>query len=885
MLRITVSESAAGARSYFGGGGADSEYYADGMGGGRWHGLGAARLGLLGDVDAVAFARLCENLHPHGEGQLTPRQKTHRRVGYDVNFHCPKSVSLLHALSGDTRISEVFLHAVESTMRRIEAEAATRVRMGGQQLDRMTGNLVWATFMHETSRPVNGIPDPHLHAHCFTFNVTFDETEARWKALQFGDVKRDARYFEACFHAELAVGLRRLGYGIRHTKGAWEIAGIPRDLIERFSQRSHVIEREAAKRGINDAERKASLGAETRESKRSARPPNGVRSVWHARLTDDDWRALRDAHKYGDQTRLLEPRDAVTCALGSLLERSSVVRERTLAAEALRFGLGNNRPEEVLEAIALEPLVRRGCGRESAVTTYVSVREEERFVAMVRTGRGQYPSFMQGSELIMGDDASPRLSLAQRAAARHVLGSHDFVTLVRGAAGTGKTTMMRETTESLQAAGHCVSVFAPTAEAARGVLRREGFAGAETVAKLLTSVAMQDAVRGHILWIDEAGLLGIGDASRVLTLARSLGCRVILCGDTRQHAAVSRGDAMRLCETKAGCPVAELSEIRRQTGVYRDAVLDISEGRVAEGFRRLDSIGALVEASGNERHQMVAREYVQTRLARRSVLVVSPTHGEGRAITDAIREELFRSGQLHDEREFTRLTPLTLTATERSRPMSYDESLIVRFHRPCAGFRLGVAYRVAKVGLDEVLVRSDAGLVRPLPLSHAHSFEAFAQDTVAVAIGDELRVTRGMRTKDRKHRLENGALVTVRAFTEDGDIVLTNGWVVGRDAGHFTHGYCATSYAAQGKTVDRVIISQGDESFAASSREQFYVSVSRARERAIVFTNDKESLLRVVRESGSRQSALALVEMERHPARARCRPRTPVRHRDHSIQV
>ena len=48
------------------------------------------------------------------------------------------------------------------------------------------------------SRPVKGIPDPHLHAHCFAFNATWDNVEQRWKAGEFGDLKRDAPYYEAC---------------------------------------------------------------------------------------------------------------------------------------------------------------------------------------------------------------------------------------------------------------------------------------------------------------------------------------------------------------------------------------------------------------------------------------------------------------------------------------------------------------------------------------------------------------------------------------------------------------------------------------------------------------------------------------------------------------
>ena len=60
----------------------------------------------------------------------------------------------------------------------------TRVRTGGQDGNRVTGNMVWGEFIHTTSRPVDGIPDPQLHAHVFVFNSTWDQEENRWKAGQ-----------------------------------------------------------------------------------------------------------------------------------------------------------------------------------------------------------------------------------------------------------------------------------------------------------------------------------------------------------------------------------------------------------------------------------------------------------------------------------------------------------------------------------------------------------------------------------------------------------------------------------------------------------------------------------------------------------------------------
>ena len=76
---------------------------------------------------------LCDNQHPQTGKQLTARRQIGRTVGYDFNFHVPKSVSLLYAMTRDERLLDAFRDAVDGTMHDIEAEMATRVRKGRQE--------------------------------------------------------------------------------------------------------------------------------------------------------------------------------------------------------------------------------------------------------------------------------------------------------------------------------------------------------------------------------------------------------------------------------------------------------------------------------------------------------------------------------------------------------------------------------------------------------------------------------------------------------------------------------------------------------------------------------------------------------------------------------
>ena len=135
----------------------------------------------------------------------------------------------------------------------LEPEAKTRVRKHSVDTDRVTGNLAWAQFVHTTARPINGVPDGHLHAHCFVFNSTWDEKERVWKAGQFRDLKRDASYYEAAFHARLALKVRQIGYEIKRDGKSWDLAAITPELKAKFSRRTDQIDKLAEKLKITDA--------------------------------------------------------------------------------------------------------------------------------------------------------------------------------------------------------------------------------------------------------------------------------------------------------------------------------------------------------------------------------------------------------------------------------------------------------------------------------------------------------------------------------------------------------------------------------------------------------------------------------------------------------
>ena len=343
MLRINQQKDANVARSYYA---SKAEYY---LGAsqelpGTWGGLAAQRLGLAGEVAKAAFDALCDNHNPDTGGKLTARNRAGRTVGYDFNFHCPKSLSLLFCLGGDAAILAAFRAALALTMAEMEEAMQTRVRKAGQMADRVTGNAVWSQHIHLTARPVAGVPDPHLHAHAFLFNATFDDVEGRWKASKVQDIYRDAPYYQAVFHGHLAKALADQGYPIEKPAAGWEIAGLS-GLLPKFSLRTAEIDQLAIERGITDPAVKNELGAATRQRKQHDATMGELRRLWLARLNDAERLALAASAARCGPHGPGNPGVIADLAIDKAIRHSfakghALVPEKQLVAAALSEGVG-----------------------------------------------------------------------------------------------------------------------------------------------------------------------------------------------------------------------------------------------------------------------------------------------------------------------------------------------------------------------------------------------------------------------------------------------------------------------------------------------------------------------------------------------------------------
>jgi conjugative relaxase-like TrwC/TraI family protein len=850
MFTAVAHKKLADAESYFDEHLAQNDYYAAGeIHPGQWIGTGAERLGLKEAVTREQFHALCENRNPQSNERLTQRlqKEDKRRVFYDFTCSAPKSVSVLAVTLEDQRLVKAHEESTRIAFRELETFAATRVRKQGSQRDRTTGNLVAAAFLHDSSREL----DPLLHTHCTVFNATFDDKEQCWKALQAGGMYDAIRYATAVYRNELAKRVQEIGYQIRPAKHGFEIKGVSDAVVQRFSKRSQQrdravqeMEEKLGRKLTNDEI--AHAVHQSRAKKIKGISTAEVRERQMAQLQPDELLALQKLVAAAQRTE--QPRigglenETLNHAVAHLFERKSVVPEHELLNVAL-----SRRPGEV-DLLALKLAVNHSqdlVKTERGFSTQQILATELALIQVVNAGCDAvaplHPSYRPADWL--GED--------QQRAIYHVLRTSDRITGLRGLAGTGKTTALRELVAACTEA-RIESLFCAPTAAATDVLRREGF---ETVTLQGLLLSKRSLSKNDLVVLDEAGAVGIDDLKRLFDLARD--ARVVLSGDTGQHASVARGDALRILERHSDFKSGHLTAIRRQRKAeYRKAVELAAQKRTMEAFAQLERMKVVTELPESKLHDAAAKSYLKALDRVKSALLVAPTWNEIEAVTEKVRAALKAAGRLSgNEREFQVFDSLSWTEAQKRDARQYRAGMAVRFHRRHGGFNNGESVSVVAAETNSLCVRRADGSEASFPLGAGCAcFDVGESRVLKVAAGDKLL----LQANAARKRFINGELVEVQTIQGD-SVVLADGRVIPNNYRTFTHGYAVTSHAAQGKTVDEVLVVASSRSLPAINQQQFYVSISRGRDACRVFTDDAEMLRSHVTRSSARLAAVEVV--------------------------
>jgi conjugative relaxase-like TrwC/TraI family protein len=871
---LTHSPSAADGSHYY----TEGRYYdEDGHAPAEWSGEGAKVLHREGSIlDFQEFDRGLVGTLPDGTRLPDPPGGKERRHGDDWTFSPPKSVSLVALVGRDERVVAAHDRAVREAVRYMEREIfGTRGMVDGGQAH-VPGGAVVGLFRHETSRPVDGVVDPQLHTHTVWLNAALRD-DGEWRAADW-DLAEGARYTaNSVYLSELAADLRRCGYTLVATRDGYEVRGIPRKALEEFGRRAGQIERELAKVGktretASQPERqKANL--RTREGKeRQAKEVQ--RTEWDQRartLGIDIGRFVGEARSREEVGALAHERDrpenaavAVESAARHLSERSALFTHREVAAQALKAGLARG---VVLED--LDPAVHRSAtlvaAEDGRFATRETLGQEAHILDIVGRGRAGHPPIMAQRDVTtlierQGALHGLKFTKGQSQAVRHVLTSPDLVTVVEGRAGTGKTLALDTVREGLERVGHHPLGLAPSAAATRRLAE-----GARVESHTIASWLETRGAGPRVYLVDEAGLVSTKDMATLLDRAAAEGSRVVLIGDPRQLHSVEAGNPLSAI-VREGTPTVQLDEIQRQRDLDLKAVVEaFATGQAARG---MDLASKAFRPSTDLAHAAAQDFLGRSPEEREGTLVLSGTNATREAINRDVRDGLRREGRLGEDLEVRTIRRETWTKEEVRQVQNYEAGQVVvpwndYMERGVSSpLRRGEEYRVveAKDGRVELEGRRSGERIAWDP-AVASRVNVYREERIQLAQGDrvifrensrELGVVNGER--GTVTRTEEGEY-TVRLDRGDKDLTLD-----AESGARLEHAYATTVHLAQGQTVDHVVIA--GETGKLASAEQAYVSYSRARESATVYTDEPEKLKEAWEEWRGKANALDHVEMK-----------------------
>jgi conjugative relaxase-like TrwC/TraI family protein len=579
---------------------------------GRW--LAApdtlARLGIEGpSVDGREFIALMEGRHPRtGEWLRQEGAGGRRGGGVDLTFSAPKSVSTLWALGDPARRAEIedaHAAAVEQAIAHLREQVPTvRRRMGGPVVEECAADLLAAEYRHTTARGVieGDAPDPQLHSHVVVTSAIRDDGKV--VAVASRPVFRSARELGAYYRSALAAELSARGYAIERATGKhgryFEIAGVPRGLLDAFSARSREVARAAerfrAKWGrAPERDELRTLKLENRKAKALVTKAD-LQHAWNETAERQDFDGQLASEGNTVAVPVLEER-----VEQRLTERAATFPASELRAVVLEQSVGELAPAQALDTAKHMIAARRVLPLQGGLMTTLTVRAaeqaiERRLSALARPAArevGECARTAAGERIV--ERIGGRLSDEQRHALCTITGAQRTAILV-GPAGTGKGVVIDAAAWAEQLIGtetFGVAVSGATAQ-------RLGNDSPALAGRTLTLDALvARAEHGQLtlgerttVYLDEAGMADTARLDRLTELAERSGAKLVLIGDGAQLPSIGAGGMFdRLREI---APSAELSNVRRTLDpAEQRAWADLRAGRTHKAMAHYRAAGRL----------------------------------------------------------------------------------------------------------------------------------------------------------------------------------------------------------------------------------------------------------------------------------------------------
>ena len=901
---LTISKISSEGSSYYG----KDNYYTKGeQEAGQWFGKGAQRLGLEGSVDNNTFDAMMKGEFNDIELGKGKDGSLNHHPGWDHTFSAPKSVSMLALVAGDERLVEAHDQAVNYALSYIEDNLAeSRFRRGEQIETAKTGNIIAAKFRHDISRA----KDPQLHTHAAILNATLGGNDVL-RSLDSPVFYEHKMLGGAMYQSRLAHLVQEIGYKTEiQDNGTFHIKGVDKELMEQASKRREDIVAMQKQQGTSGAVAAQHAALATRPNKEEL-SYSEKRELWQHDFGDKSIDSLvkmtQEVIKQSPFTQEqmkaqeLQADQAVSSAIKHLSENEAVFKTIDIAREAIVTSLGKCQPQQIKQAIDSKieraELIRAKTTeikilnnnpkamQKSAYTTPELVEQEKLTLKILREGRTQVePIVTKGLSLDRGE----MFTKGQKSAATEILTTKDRFINIQGFAGTGKTFMLKEVKDQAEKQGYKVIGMAPSSSAAN-ILAKELGIEAKTVQKHLMEglqnlnkpkqQEVDQIPKQKELWlIDESSFISTKQALALTKLATKENAQMVNLGDSKQLAGVEAGKPFAISQqAKYGLKTVKMNEIIRQTNTeLKQAVYSATKGDIETSFAKINkNIIEFQDKEGGDqpilRRETMASAYLSLKPNDRDkTLVISPANEDRFDVNNYIRTGLKETGELNKKSiTTTNLVNKNLTNEAKTKSYNYHKGQVVRFNR--ANKKIGIEkntyLKIKSVNYDNNEItfadKNQKTLTWNPKKQASKNTESYFENKREINKGEVLF---WRRSGNKRHTNEKIKILSINESTKKVKFVeLNTGEIKAMNISHFEnkhweYSYCLTAHQAQGQTSDKVMINLESWRGKLSNQQAFYVEISRAKEEAIIFTDDKDKIQRqLTTKTGEKQSALEQV--------------------------
>ncbi len=500
------------------------------------------------------------------------------------------------------------------------------------------------------------------------------------------------------------------------------------------------------------------------------------------------------------------------------------------------------------------------------------------------------------------------LTAGQRAATRMILETPDRFTVVQGYAGVGKTTQFKAVMSAIsllpEETRPRVIGLGPTHRAV-GEMQSAGV-DAQTTASFLHDTQLQQRngqtpdFSNTLFLLDESSMVGLADTAKALSLIAAGGGRAVLSGDTDQLQSIAPGQPFRLMQQRSAADVAIMKEIVRQVPELRPAVYSLIDRDISRALSTIEQVtpeqvprkdGAWMPESsvteftpaqekaiqdalkeGKEippdtpasLHDAIVKDYTgRTPEAQANTLIITHLNADRRALNGLIHDARVQNGEVSKE-EVT----LPVLVTSNIRDGELRKLSTWSEHQGAVALLDNIYQRIESIDKENQLItlKDNEGNIRLLSPreASAEGVTLYRPEHITVSQGDRMRFSKS----DPERGYVANSVWEVKAVSGD-SVTLSDGKTTrtlnpkaDEAQRHIDLAYAITAHGAQGASEPFAIALEGVEGRrkALVSFESAYVALSRMKQHAQVYTDNREGWTTAVSRSQEKASAHDVLE-------------------------